>query len=73
MATSMTKPTARARALRALGEHPEGLSKSRLREVIGGNAGAFRRLIQSMERKGEIVITEEDVPQWGFTKIVRLP
>jgi hypothetical protein len=73
MATSMTKPTARARALRALEEHPEGLSKSRLREIIEVNTGVWRRLILSMEVKGEVVITEEDVPQWGFTKIVRLP
>lgn len=63
--------TAREKALKALNDHPDGLSKSRLREIVGGNPGAFRRLVQSMEDKNEITITEEDNPNWGPTKIVR--
>lgn len=63
--------TARQRALEVLQANPDGMSKSRLREEVGGNAGAFRRLIQSMEDKGEIVVSEEFVPHWGPTKFIR--
>jgi DNA-binding IclR family transcriptional regulator len=72
--TAPTKPkanTARERALEVLREHPGGLSKSELRKEIGGNAGAFRRLIQSMEDKDEITITPEHRPTCGLTKVIR--
>jgi hypothetical protein len=65
------KPTARERALAHLREHPDGLSKSQLRQFIGGNAGAFRRLISSMEDKEEITITEEYRPTCGLTRVVK--
>jgi hypothetical protein len=64
-------PTARERALAALAEHPDGLSKNQLRDLLDVNAGVFRRLIMSMEDKDEITITEEHNPNWGPTKIVR--
>jgi hypothetical protein len=65
-------PTARERALQALRDHPEGLSKSELRKIIGGNAGAFRRLIQSMIDKKEIAVFEEDRPTCGPTKVHKI-
>lgn len=65
--------TARERVLAYLKANPGGVSKSKLRDEIGGNAGAFRRLISSMEDREEIVITEEHNPNWGPTKIVRVP
>lgn len=65
--------TARERAIRALQEAgAEGLSKAQLKEKVGGNAGAFRRLLMSMEGKGEVLIEEVDNPQWGPTKIHRV-
>lgn len=64
--------TARERALQALRDSPNGLSKSELRRVVGGNAGAFRRLVQSMQDKREIVVTEETRPTCGPTKIHRI-
>lgn len=64
--------TARERAQKALRDHPEGLSKSELRKIVGGNAGAFRRLIQSMEDRGEITVAEENRPTCGLTKIHRI-
>lgn len=64
--------TARERVLEALRENPEGLSKSELRKTVGGNAGAFRRLIQSMEDRDEIVVTEEHRPTCGLTKVHRI-
>lgn len=64
--------TARQRAIQALVEAGDkGLSKAQLKEKVGGNAGAFRRLLSSMEDKGEVVVTEEDNPNWGPTKIHR--
>lgn len=63
-------PTARQRALQVLIENPEGVSKSELRKIIGGNAGAFRRLMQSMEDKGEIAVREEHRASCGLTKVV---
>lgn len=65
--------TARERVIKLLTENPDGMSKSELRRHIDGNAGAFRRLIASMEDKGEITITEEDRPNCGPTRVVRLP
>jgi hypothetical protein len=62
--------TARERALKVLDDRPDGVSKSELRKIIGGNAGAFRRLIQSMEDKDEIKIHEEHRPTCGLTKVV---
>jgi len=70
--TRIKSKTARERALDALREHPEGLSKSELRKEIGGNAGAFRRLIQSMIDKDEITVTEEHRPTCGLTKVHRI-
>jgi DNA-binding IclR family transcriptional regulator len=68
--TTHTKPkTARERALDALRESEHGLSKSELRKIVGGNAGAFRRLIQSMIDKGEITVHEENRPTCGLTKV----
>lgn len=64
--------TARERALQALRDHPDGLSKSELRKEIGGNAGAFRRLIQSMIDREEIIVHEEHRPTCGLTKVHRL-
>ena len=64
--------TARERALEALRESPEGLSKSELRKIVGGNAGAFRRLVQSMLDKREITVHEEDRPTCGLTKVHRI-
>lgn len=69
----MDNRTNRQRVIDLLRENPSGLTKSKLREEIGGNAGAFRRLMQSMEDKGEIVVSLEEVPNWGPTKIHRLP
>lgn len=67
-----TKPkTARERALEALRASEHGMSKSELRKVVGGNAGAFRRLVQSMIDKDEIVVTEENRPTCGLTKVHR--
>jgi hypothetical protein len=65
-----TKVTARDRALTFLRQHPDGVSKSELRREIGGNAGAFRRLVASMEDKDEITIHEEHRPSCGLTKVV---
>lgn len=66
--------TARERAIEALREAGEaGMSKSQLRQLIGGNPGAFRRLMQSMEDKGEITVTEEAWPTCGPTKVLRIP
>lgn len=71
--TTKTKPkTARERALEVLAAHPGGLSKSELRKEIGGNAGAFRRLIQSMIDKDEISVHEEHRPTCGLTKVHRI-
>lgn len=64
--------TARERALKALADNPNGMSKSELRKVVGGNAGAFRRLIMSMEDKGEITVHEEYRPTCGLTKVHKL-
>lgn len=64
--------TARERVIEILKENPEGLSKSRLRDRIGGNSGAFRRLVQSMEDRGEIVIETIDDPNCGPTRIHKL-
>lgn len=65
-------PTARDRALAALRENPDGLSKSELRKAVGGNAGAFRRLVQSMLDKDEIVVSEEHRPSCGLTKVHKI-
>lgn len=72
MTTTNTGSTSTARqraidALRYAGE--EGLSKAQLREAVGGNAGAFRRLLQSMEDKGELFVREENRPTCGLTKV----
>jgi hypothetical protein len=64
--------TARERALESLRENPQGMSKSELRREVGGNAGAFRRLIQSMLDKGEILVYEEDRPTCGPTKVHKI-
>jgi hypothetical protein len=63
------KATARQRIIQELETNPEGLSKSALRERIGGNGGAFRRLIQSMIDRDEIVVTRVDRPDCGPTNI----
>lgn len=64
--------TARQRALSILRANAEtGLTKNQLREALEVNPGVFRRLIQSMEDKGEVTVTEEEVPNWGPTKFVR--
>jgi hypothetical protein len=65
--------TARERVIQTLRENPDGLSKSELRTEIGGNAGAFRRLIQSMIDRDEISVTDEIRPNCGLTKVHRLP
>lgn len=70
-ATKQKPQTARERALDALRESPDGLSKSELRKKVGGNAGAFRRLVQSMIDKDEIVVSEEHRPTCGLTKVHR--
>lgn len=70
--TKQRTQTARDRALDYLRKHADGVSKSELRREVGGNAGAFRRLIASMEDKDEIVITEEHRPTCGLTKVVRV-
>jgi hypothetical protein len=64
--------TARQRVIKALEEHPDGMSKRQLREHIGGNVGAFRRLIQNMLDRGEITVEEVDFPNWGPTKMHKL-
>ncbi len=64
--------TARQKAIKELEANPNGLSKSELRKRVGGNAGAFRRLIASMEDKGEIKIHEENRPSCGLTKVITL-
>lgn len=69
MSAETKTPTARDRAIQALREHPTGLSKSELRKIVGGNAGAFRRLIQSMIDKEEISVHEENRPTCGLTKV----
>lgn len=66
-------PTARQRVLNALRDNPDGMSKSELRQEIGGNAGAFRRLMQSMLDRGEVVVIEELRPTCGLTKVHKLP
>lgn len=65
--------TARERVLEVLRESPNGVSKSELYRRIGGNTGAFRRLIMSMEGREEILITEEDRPSCGLTRVVTIP
>jgi hypothetical protein len=52
--------------------NPDGLSKNELRQEIGGNAGAFRRLIQSMIDKKEIIVVEEHRPTCGLTKVHKI-
>lgn len=71
MKTTSKPQTARERALIALRASESGMSKSELRKAIGGNAGAFRRLIQSMIDKDEITVTEENRPTCGLTKVHR--
>lgn len=65
--------TARERVLAYLAENPDGASKSRLNRLVDGNKGAFRRLIDSMESLGQVVIIDMMDPDCGPTKIVRLP
>jgi hypothetical protein len=69
--TRAKQATARERVKAFLLANPDGVSKSKLRDEIGGNAGAFRRLLSSMEDCEEIVITDDFNPNWGPTKIVR--
>lgn len=64
--------TARERALQALRDSDNGMSKSELRKVVGGNAGAFRRLVQSMIDKDEIFVVEEHRPTCGLTKVHKI-
>jgi hypothetical protein len=72
--TEVRKPTARERAIAILEEvGEEGISKSAMKTKIGGNPGAFRRLMMSMEDKGEMTVTEEDRPTCGLTKVLRKP
>lgn len=71
-ATKEKPKTARERALDALRKAPDGLSKSELRKEIGGNAGAFRRLVQSMIDKDEVVVSEEHRATCGLTKVHRI-
>jgi hypothetical protein len=75
MSTTETRaPTRREQAkviLREAGE--DGISKSEMRKKLGGNAGAFRRLMQSMEDKEEMTVTEEVWPTCGPTKVLRHP
>lgn len=71
MSTTVVE-TARQRALKLLRANAEtGMTKNQLREALEVNPGVFRRLIQSMEDKEEITITEQEVPHWGPTKFVR--
>lgn len=65
--------TARNRVLNALRDRPKGMSKAELRSVIGGNNGAFRRLIQSMVDREEVIVEEEVRPTCGLTKVHKLP
>lgn len=70
----MKTPTMREQVIAHLQEvGSEGMSKSAMRKRVGGNPGAFRRLMQSMEDKEEITITEEKWPTCGPTKVLRLP
>lgn len=72
--TEIRKPTARQRAIAILEEvGSTGISKSEMRRRLEGNPGAFRRLMMSMEDKGEMVVTEEDWPTCGPTRVLRLP
>lgn len=64
--------TTRERALEVLQDHPLGLSKSELYRHVGGNSGAFRRLVQSMVDKGEINIRDENRASCGHTKVVTI-
>lgn len=64
--------TARERALEALQKNPDGLSKSELYRHVGGNTGAYRRLIQSMTDKGEIKVRDEDRASCGLTRVVTI-
>lgn len=64
--------TARERALEALRRNPDGLSKSELYRQVGGNTGAFRRLVQSMHDRKEIDIREEERASCGHTKVVTI-
>lgn len=64
--------TARERALEALRQNPDGLSKSELRRIIGGNSGAYRRLIQSMVDRGEIKVRDENRSSCGLTRVVTI-
>ena len=75
MATAETRaPTRREQAIAILREVGEdGISKSEMKKRLGGNPGAFRRLMQSMEDKGEMLVTEENWPTCGPTKVLRLP
>lgn len=61
--------TARERAIKALQENPDGLSRAQLKKEVGGNAGAFRRLLQSMVDRGEVLVREEYRPNCGPTKV----
>lgn len=63
--------TARQRIIVILKAHPEGMSKNELRQAVGGNSGAFRRLLMSMEDNGEIEVTEEYRSHCGLTKVHR--
>lgn len=67
---SAEQPTARMRAISALrAAGPEGMSKRELRDAVGGNTGAFRRLLMSMEDREEVTIIEEHRPNCGPTKV----
>lgn len=63
--------TARKRAGEILAGQPDGMSKSALHRELGCNRGTFRKLIASMEEKGEISVSMEDVPGQGTTAIVK--
>lgn len=63
--------TARERAMEALRDKP-GMSKSELYRIVGGNTGAYRRLIQSMQDRGEISIATENRPSCGKTRVITL-
>jgi hypothetical protein len=72
--TEVRQPTARERAIAILEEvGDKGISKSSMKTRIGGNPGAFRRLMLSMEGKEEMTVTEEDWPTCGPTKVLRKP
>lgn len=72
--TETRQPTARERAIAILEKvGDEGISKSAMKAKIGGNPGAFRRLMLSMEDRGEMTVTEEDWPTCGPTKVLRKP